>query len=409
MKQSVMNQYYKAIGWIGLIGILVLCSISCKERRGKKIEEQFSINSLKSEGGPYQLCEQKLTSEEAILAVDISEDDEYCFDREAIPIKETFFFPEEDIEDSELVRRVQLRYNYANVLYRVLHSYELFCRKSSGDSLATRRDSLELIAYDLPVISSLLLKDAIIDTKAGSAAEKLLSAYAHFDGNSEIESEFDNAYHNYIDGNESLPKIVNDSLLTDFEEHFWEWYDKRKYVPEYDQIAALYLNDEALKNELTKDEIEHFKAVIEGEKDIDRRTILSLELIRCSRDAFRDATMYLGEILESGIYTKYILEAWLAWRAAVQLEFFAPSSYSLIPNNYYDKIRVKCMNTILRHIQINPDKYDACLLDNFIYCEILHRMGSAYGNEALTDISELVHGMFIQPSALGKDYLKEEQ
>ena len=68
-----------------------------------------------------------------------------------------------------------------------------------------------------------------------------------------------------------------------------------------------------------------------------------------------------------------------------------------------------CLNTILRHIQTNSDKYDVCLLDNFIYCEILHRMRAAYGNEALTDISELVHGVFIQPSAFWKDYLKRKK
>ena len=130
--------------------------------------------------------------------------------------------------------------------------------------------------------------------------------------------------------------------------------------------------------------------------------------MRCSRESYADAALYLGEILESGIYTKYLLEAWIAWRALVQLEFFAPSSYAVIPNSYYDKIRVKCLNTILRHIQTTPDKYDVCLIENFINCEILYRMDAIYGNEALTDVSELSNGMFIQPSALGRDYLKGE-
>ena len=66
------------------------------------------------------------------------------------------------------------------------------------------------------------------------------------------------------------------------------------------------------------------------------------------------------------------------------------------------------MNTILRHIQTYPDKYDVCLLENFIYCEILHRMDAIYGNEAMTVIARLTNGMFIQPSALGKDYLHDD-
>ena len=396
-----------------IIAIVLLFAISCGERRASNTDDgvtlaPFSIDSLKITGEPFHLCEQELTSMDAIFANDVSEENDYCFDREATKVQETFFFPEKDIHDSELVKKVQIRYNYANVLYRILHGYELFVRKTSADSVGTRRDSIDLILHDCPVIPATLLRRAVPDKDARVPAERLLAAYRVFDGRAHSDSAFDRAHDDFVDGYDSLPSIVDDTLLTDLEEYFWEWYDKKKYVPEYDQIATLYLNEDALKNELTEDEIEHFKEVIESEKDIDRRTILALELIRCSRDAFRDATMYLGEILESGIYTKYILEAWLAWRAAVQLEFFAPSSFSIIPNNYDDMIRVKCLNTILRHIQTNPDKYDVCLLENFICCEILHRMDALYGNEATTTIAQLVNGMFIQPSALGKDYLKEE-
>jgi len=407
-----MIKMKRVAGWIGLIE-LVLCAISCKERTKVVAPavslEAFALDSLKVSGAPYHLCDQKLTSEEAISAIDVSDEDEYCFDREGTPVHETFFFPEKDIKNTDLVKKVQLRYNYANVLYRIVHGYELFARKASSDSIPTRKDSLDLILHDCPVISSSLLRRAITDNDARSAAENLLASYRVFDGKAHSNSAFDNAHNAYVEGYDALPKIVDSTLLDDFENHFWEWYDKRKYVPEYDQIAALYLDDDAGRKEITEDEIRHLKAVVESEKNIDRRTILSLELMRCSREAYVDAALYLGEILESGIYTKYLLEAWIAWRALVQLDFFAPSSYAVIPNSYYDKIRVKCLNTILRHIQTAPDKYDVCLIENFIYCEILHRMDAIYGNEALTDVSELSNGMFIQPSALGRDYLKEER
>ena len=396
------------------LALAVLSAISCGERRSSKAaveaaEAPFSIDSLKITGAPYRLCDQQLTSLDAILAVDVSEENDYCFDCEATPVGETFFFPEGDIKDSDVVRRVQLRYNYANVLYRILHGYELFVRKTSADSVGVRKDSIDLILHDCPDISGSLLRRALPDNRARAAAEGLLASYRVFDGRSGGGSAFERAYGDYVDGYETLPALVNDSLLTDFEEHFWVWYDKKKHVPEYDRIAALYLNDDALKNELSEEQVAHFRKVIEGERDIDRRTILTLELIRCSRDSFGDATMYLGEILESGIYTKYLLEAWLTWRASVQLAFFAPSSFSIIPNSYYDKIRVKCLNTILRHIQTDPDPYDVCLLENIIDCEILHRMDAIYGNEAMTVLARLTKGMFIQPSALGRDYLKENE
>ena len=394
--------------------LAALSAFSCGEGRPSKSavkvgEAPFSIDSLEITGAPYSLCDQQLTSVEGIYANDVSEENNYSYDREATPVEETFFFPEADIRDSEVVRRVRLRYNYANVLYRILQGYELFLRKASADSVGTRKDSLDLIRHDCPVIPSSLLRRAIPDKNARAAAERLLAAYWDFDGRAGSDSAFDRAHRDYVDGFNSLPSIVDDSLLADFENHFWEWYDKRKHVPEFDRIAAIYLNDRALKNELTEEQVEHFKRAIVGERDIDRRTILALELIRCSRDGMRDATLYLGEILESGIYTKYILEAWLAWRGAVQLEYLAPSSFTLIPNHYYDKLRVKCLNTLLRHIQTDPDPYDVCLLENLICCEILHRMDAIYGNEGLSVISRLTNGMFIQPSALGRDYLKDAE
>ena len=373
---------------------------------GTDTDAPFSVDSLRISGSAYRLCEQKITSTEAILELDVVSGNDLHFDKEKTPVLETFFFPEKDILNTDLVKKVQLRYNYANVLYRILHGYELFCRKSSDDSLATRRDSMNLIIQDCPLIPYSFLQRAIPDKNARMLSDKLLASYRVFDGRENSNSAFDNAHAEFVEGFDNLPKIVEDSLLTDFEKHFWEWYDKRKHVPEYDQIVALYINDS--KMEPTEEDDNHLKAVIEGESNIDRRTILALELVRNSNDSFRNATIFLGEILESGIYTKYILEAWLAWRAAVQLEFFSPSSFSSIPNNYYDKIRVKCMNTILRHIQADPDKYDVCLLENFICCEILHRMDAIYGNEAMTVIARLTHGMFIQPSALGKDYLYED-
>ena len=397
-----MNKYLILI-------LLALTVLSCGERRSTKsaVEAPFSIDSLKITGSPYKLCEQTLTSREAIE--DLLEQDgegDYDYDREVTPSEEAFFFPEEDVADMPLARTVQLKYNYAAVLYRVEHSYELFLRKSMDDSLATRKDSLAGIAHDWPELSSAFLRRAIPEADAKRAAEEVLAVYRRFDGDDSEGSAFDLAMTKYSNGYEDLPEILSEELLDDFAEHFWEWYDKRRYVPEFDRLAALSIG-KGVTLELTDEAADHWRKAIEGERDIDRRTILALEMLR-QGELLGDATVYLGEILESGIYTKYILEAWLAWRAGVQLSFFGPSSFTVIPDNYYDKVRVKCLNTILRHIQAGPDKYDVCLLENLIACQALHRMGSLYGNESLAVLASLTNQMFIQPSALGRDYLKEE-
>lgn len=393
--------------------LAALSAFSCGERRFSKsaveaAEASFPIDSLEITGAPYKLCDQKLTSYETIMgSVPDYVDGEFDYGKEPTPAEEAFFFPEKDIADTPLVRAVQLRYNYAAVLSRLLHGYELFLRKSSADSLGTKKDTLAAIAHDRPVLSSSFLRRAIPEAEARQAAERLISVYRRFDGDDSEGSDFDRAFSEYGSGYDFLPDIVTEDLLDDFQEHFWEWYDKRKHVPEFDRLASLSI-DKELALELSEEQADHWRKAIEGERDIDRRTILALEMLR-QGELMQDATIYLGEILESGIYTKYILEAWLAWRAGVQLVFFGPSSFTFIPNNYYDQVRVKCLNTLLRHIQTDPDKYDVCLLENFICCEILHRQGSLYGNESLSTLARLTNALFIQPSALGRDYLTEEK
>ena len=93
---------------------IALTALSCGGRRSstsavQATEVPFSIDSFEITGAPYLLCDQQLTSVEAIYANDVSEENNYSYDREATPIEETFFFPEGDIQDSEVVRRVQLR------------------------------------------------------------------------------------------------------------------------------------------------------------------------------------------------------------------------------------------------------------------------------------------------------------
>ena len=76
--------------------------------------------------------------------------------------------------------------------------------------------------------------------------------------------------------------------------------------------------------------------------------------------------------------------------------FYSPSSFSVIPNNYYDQLRVKCLNTMLRHCQ-EDDIRTKCLMENMILCEIIHRMASIAGNECFATRMHLSYEMFIHP------------
>ena len=184
-----------------------------------------------------------------------------------------------------------------------------------------------------------------------------------------------------------------------FNDSFWDWYDKEQFVPGINSIIRMNMHD--YKGDgLTDDQVASLTRVVKCEKDIDRRTILALELAKFDE---LEGAVLLGDILESGLYTRYLLEAWLSWRACVQM-FHSPSSFSVIANNYYDRGRVKCLNTFLRHCQQEEDVQAQCMMENMIMCEIIHRMASIAGNESFATRMNLSYDMFIHPRLLeGKE------
>ena len=162
------------------------------------------------------------------------------------------------------------------------------------------------------------------------------------------------------------------------------------------------------KESISDDARERFKTVVMGESDVDRRAVLALELAQI--DEWEGAIL-LGDLMESGIYTKYLLEVWLSWRTRAQMNY-SPSSFAMIPNNYYDRLRVKCLNTFLSRIQEDEEigdpgsvdtKYIRCLMENMILIQNVHRYGSIPGNDSFATSMHLAYDMFIDPRLLEEE------
>ena len=342
---------------------------------------------------PVRLCNAVLTSDEGMESAFPDSTD--CFFGETTPEKEAFYYPGPDIQDEPLVRTVQLRYNYVALFNRVMHSYEWFQRMSTGideeESPTTKKDTLEWIRHARPRVSDSVIRAALPDAKAQAQARSLMKAYDRFDGDDSEESSFSRAIAEYTRALEE----IDEQEIDRFEERFWDWYDKKNVVPEIDTLVKMNMYE--YKGEKPSDEqLENLKRSIEAERDIDRRTVLALEYVKFSR---WDGVPLLGEILESRIYTKYLLEAWISWRANVQMEH-SPSSFSVIANNYYDKVRAICLDTMVRHCLESEDKNAECLIENLIFCEIIHRMGSLAGNSSFNTCAMLSYSMFIHPRLL---------
>ena len=394
--------------------VAIISIISCRPKRPEAtptsgaetaveaIPDTDSVTAIKTAvavidrlpaGKPVRLCNQKLTSWEYVC-------DRYSGEEAITPDDVAFYIPRADIAQKSFVRRAQNFFNTIAVSNRVANYYELFFRAITerDPDTVTRQDSLELAQTYQPKVSDARLREAIPDATIRASAKRLLAKYAAFDGRNDDDSPFSKAFAAYVKMLNTLPQIATEEEITRFKDTFWEWYDKRQFIPEIDTIVSLGLGEYTKtyifsSDSLTKESINHLKAAVESETDIDRRAILALEYAKFEG---MEGSVLLGEILESRIYTRYLLECWIAWRAYTQ-EMNGVSSFSVIDNNYFDQIRAICADTYIRHCLEGEDVGARCLLKNLAFCEVLHRQYWLVGNESAMTVRHLNLDEFIDP------------
>lgn len=360
----------------------------------------FSIMDLKADGDSVMLSKQLLTGSDGFdhaFGYDIEYEGYY---EEATKPEEAFYFPSEDLrrKNPDLVATVQQSWNCASLLNRVVHAYELFLRASTDTDLdegEEKFDTLAFIKQYAPRFSDKFLARAFPNADTRREAKNLLDAFRNFDGDDSEDAPLTKAIHHYSDYFNTLPRAASEEMIDLFEKDFWHWYDKAQFVPEVDSLIKMHLEG-AKRPNLSDEEFDFFNKVVANQTDIDKRAVLALELARfdCCDGAFM-----LGDIIESRQYTRYLLECWISWRASVQ-STHSPSSMSVIPNNYYDKLRVICIDTMLRHAIEHNDTNALCLLQNLIICQALHRQASIIGNESFTIRMNLDYNWFIHPRLL---------
>ncbi len=66
------------------------------------------------------------------------------------------------------------------------------------------------------------------------------------------------------------------------------------------------------------------------------------------------AIVGLQEMMDSGKYNEWLPMVWWRWRCMAGLCYGSPSKDGAIANWFYNEYRIKCYNTILRHLKKNP-------------------------------------------------------
>ena len=370
----------------------------CRGKGAKGIVEPDTLND------PGAICEPELTTLEHFTVVGQDDGDGYGNTPDGLKL----FIPPEDLSGYDIAQTVRDRYNYALVRDMIVNDYEWMRREmiDLGLELEDPDESIDTVGVaDKHIISipDESLREAISDPKLGSLAKTVLGTYNAYDGREDSDGPLfvkTKEWKSFID---NMVPISSQETLERFEDSFWTWYDKRRHVPEIDSLMTARF-EAGIHPEMSEEDLTRLLNLVQSEEDIDRRTILAIELAPFIPS---EAVFLLGEILESGLYSKYILEAYVNWRAMTQEQYFGSSSMSMIPNDLYNQVCGRCVETILRHYVRFEDPFDLCLIDNLIGCGVLPRFGWIFGNGATPALYNLRERSFLPPDILGYDYLKE--
>ncbi len=363
-------------------------------------EQVIYFDTVRVRGDTVRLCSPILTSIDHISKVREDDKDGYG----CSPHGMTFFEPGNDIRGNDLVKTAKDHFNYALIGDMIKDDFEWMLRELADISLGLiDLDTSELAEKHILIISDDNLQKVITNPRLRKLAKDVINCYnrqnGEFDDNGDVMFTNSIGWKNYIDNN---APISSQEIFDEYKKSFWLWYDKAKHVPEIENMMRLRVNDSIPT--LSEDRKKRYDNVVLKEKDINRRTILAIELVHYSDYS---AFFILGEILESGIYTKYLPEAFIVWRTLAQKHWFGYSTSSMIPNDYYNQVKQKCVDTILRHYLSTNDPYDLGLMDYLTNCGILRRFGGIYGNEVAIWEMSVKQFLFLPPSILGYDILEE--
>ena len=186
--------------------------------------------------------------------------------------------------------------------------------------------------------------------------KKVISAYMHFAD--KLSSRFSLDHYG---------KITEKDVM--------DYMDVKQFIPDYDSIYKLRKSQtESNKQRLLK--------LAKQAPSFDAKCLYTVEIAH--QKSFEDTPMIISmlqDLMVSGAFTRYLHEVWRTWRCMRQLAM-TPSRDGAIPNLVYNKMRYRCLNTILRQIIKNPQDIkainDYCYLAT--YDNITRYSEYPYGN-----------------------------
>lgn len=296
---------------------------------------------------------------------------------------EIFLDLDEDIRKDDFALSVKDWFDKTAFIYYCSSLYELRARYDrnnySFDTTAVETPGSTMLIGEMRPSMSVLQK-VFPDKRVRDAASALLNMLYKTPDFNDVSKRLGELVDAYKSAAFASGMPIDTARLRQAYTNEKSYYDKSAFVPDIKRFrdARAYFDSAAVQ---IKDPVGEIEARMKAPMDFDTKCVYAIELSHVLAVGCIDT---LGAIIESKIYSRYLLEVWENWRAEAQFGWFGCSNDSVIPNAYYFKVRNICANTMIRHIQKHPEDNDAYLrLFRLLYCEPIHRGGGLFGNEVV--------------------------
>ena len=402
MKTKKIHHYMnKTIHVSAIVLAILILTVGCQGKKGGSRAEDEGSNTVLADS-TIQKYSGKATVTGSAYLDKLSEICRYSVDSldgggcsldldilESRFADEIFLDLDEDVRKDDFALSVKDWFDRTAFLYYCSSLYELRVRYDrnnySFDTTAVETPGSTMLTGEMRPSMSVLQK-VFPDKRVRDAASALLNMLYKTPDFNDVSKHLGELVDAYKSAAFASGMPIDTARLRQAYTNEKSYYDKSAFVPDIKRFrdARVYFDSAAVQ---IKDPAVEIEVRMKAPIDFDTKCVYAIEL---SHVLPVDCVDTLGAIIESKIYSRYLLEVWENWRAEAQFGWFGCSNDSVIPNAYYFKVRNICANTMIRHIQKHPEDNDAYLrLFRLLYREPIHRGGGLFGNEVVAILCHL--------------------
>ena len=317
-----MNKFVFGIMAVMIVGIVIVA---------------FPEKVKNDDGGKQAIHQKEIVESDGIQCMDLLSE------------KDIYFKPDSALPDHPVVNDMTDAANSYAILRAAYCDAEVWFQFST------------LVNDEIGQLKTDIIKDKGVRLAAEKYVKTLVSilpkkSSSYTSSDSVVWDKVWNAYTTFANVLSSRYALKHYGKIT--EQAVVKYMDMKQFIPNYDSICDL-------RRKQSEENERYLRLMAEQTPNFDRECLYTVEYAhQRPYEEPHMAVPMLEKLMTSGKYSRYLHLVWRTWRCMRQLEV-SPSRDGPILNLEYNRMRFRCLNTILQQIGKNP--HDIFAINNFCF------------------------------------------